>query len=492
MYCYVLVLCQWLLTIKVVLSEPLRFVQLQYADTERYVTVYWPDGVVLVDSPPYIHASTFEVHASSTDQNQWQLRAVKNNLYLSAENGGGSSCTANRTEASSWETFSVVFPYSDNRIQLQTSAGYWLGVNGTDSSPLIAGASEPGNTETFILIDVPQLRGVNVGSWFVPEKWMFDTSTSELWAGEGANATDLYTLCETLGPDEATARMNAHWGSWFTEEHFSDMASKGVNLVRVPIGYWDIVEAPPYVFGGITYIDKAVEWAGKHSMSVLIDLHGAPGSQNGQDHSGHAGEINWDEPDNVALTVEVLGKMAARWANDSAVWGFEMLNEPHYSLSQDLLTDFYRDAYTAIRVHSPDTIIVMNCLYGPYDWTASVLPEPQYRNVVLDLHLYTAFSSYTDPNEVYAASTAWGEQIRYLTPYYPIIIGEMSLATGLSTEDESIRQQFADSEMSSFENNAFGFVFWSDKIQYTSEDWCFVDGYKYVQEYYYRTNSSSR
>ena len=62
--------------------------------------------------------------------------------------------------------------------------------------------------------------------------------------------------------------------------------------------------------------------------------------------------------------------MSARWANVPGVWGFELMNEPHYSRSHELLTEFYRDAYDAIRKSSPDTHVVINSLYGPHDWTA--------------------------------------------------------------------------------------------------------------------------
>ena len=62
-------------------------------------------------------------------------------------------------------------------------------------------------------------------------------------------------------------------------------------------------ETAPYVFGGMEYIDKAVEWAVQFNMTVLIDLHGCPGSQNGQDHSGKSGDILWSDPANVAKTV---------------------------------------------------------------------------------------------------------------------------------------------------------------------------------------------
>ena len=40
-------------------------------------------------------------------------------------------------------------------------------------------------------------------------------------------------------------------------------------------------------------MEKATQWARTYGLHILIDLHGAPGSQNGEDHSGHAGSIGW-------------------------------------------------------------------------------------------------------------------------------------------------------------------------------------------------------
>lgn len=456
----------------------LKFVQLQSLASRQFVTVYWPDGSVRVDSVPYTHASTFELHV--LESGQWQLRAMKNNFYLSAEGGGGSSCSVNRSEASGWETFNVTYVTND-LVQLQTFSGNYLGIDGSGTSSLIATATQAGNTETFQLHDIPQHRAVNLGSWFVPEKWMFDEA-SALWAD--TDATDLYTLCLSLGQEEATQRMKAHWESWFTRDDFSVMASNGVNHVRIPIGYWDIIETYPYIYGAASYIDAAIEWAHEMNISVLLDLHGAPGSQNGQDHSGKAGAIEWPQEENVAETVAVLGLIAERWASHPAVWGIEMLNEPAGDISHDLLTSFYRDGYDAIRAYDDAVHVVMCSLYGPHDWTANVLPEPQYRNAVLDLHLYTVWSGFTTPQQYYDAAVQWGYDIRYLTPYYPIIVGEMSLATALTDYTPEMRQEFADNEMTSFRDNAFAYIFWSDKLQYHSEDWSFVDGFSYIKDYF--------
>lgn len=70
------------------------------------------------------------------------------------------------------------------------------------------------------------------------------------------------------------------------------MAAAGLNAVRIPFGYWavDVNDYEPYVSGQYPYLIRAVNWASELGMSVLIDLHGAPGSQNGQDNSGLIGQ----------------------------------------------------------------------------------------------------------------------------------------------------------------------------------------------------------
>ena len=56
-----------------------------------------------------------------------------------------------------------------------------------------------------------------------------------------------------------------------------------LNHVRIPIGYWAFEVGPgePYITGQLPYLQKAVTWAGNHNLKVIVDLHGAPGSQNG-------------------------------------------------------------------------------------------------------------------------------------------------------------------------------------------------------------------
>lgn len=57
----------------------------------------------------------------------------------------------------------------------------------------------------------------------------------------------------------------------FTAEH-----SCSLNHVRLPIGYWawDVSNGEPYIQGQIPYLEKAVGWAEKHGLKLIVDLHG--------------------------------------------------------------------------------------------------------------------------------------------------------------------------------------------------------------------------
>ena len=87
------------------------------------------------------------------------------------------------------------------------------------------------------------------------------------------------------------------------------------------------------------HIDNIFIWAEKYDIKVLLDLHGAPGSQNSEIHSGCV--VNSDDggpvkPEhyfdtiwNMQLAVAAIDVMAERCAEAGDVcFGVQVLNEP--------------------------------------------------------------------------------------------------------------------------------------------------------------------
>jgi len=53
--------------------------------------------------------------------------------------------------------------------------------------------------------------------------------------------------------------MRAHWDSFLTTEHIENLATRGVDMVRLPIGDWTLNPYGPYIGcmdGAADHIDK--------------------------------------------------------------------------------------------------------------------------------------------------------------------------------------------------------------------------------------------
>lgn len=135
------------------------------------------------------------------------------------------------------------------------------------------------------------------------------------------------------------------------------------------IGYWSIpitssdtnytTSADPYIPGAWPYLLRALGWAKEHGLHVIIDLHGAPGSQNGYDNSGQRGAAGWAQGNNVARTVDIVKFIAGQIGGMIDV--FELLNEPG-GWQEDIahvISDFFEDGYNAVRQAAGDSLKVM-------------------------------------------------------------------------------------------------------------------------------------
>src|ERR1700722_16807575 len=106
-----------------------------------------------------------------------------------------------------------------------------------------------------------KLHGVNLGGWLVLEKWIKPSLF------EGETAKDEYTLCQSWGREKAAARLKQHRETWITADDFAWMKVRGINSVRLPVGYWVAEENPPFITGQET-MDLAFRLAKANEISV--------------------------------------------------------------------------------------------------------------------------------------------------------------------------------------------------------------------------------
>ncbi len=316
------------------------------------------------------------------------------------------------------------------------------------------------------------LRGVNLGAWLVLEKWMVPS------VYEGTDAGDEFSLCQALGP-KAKSQLGHHRETFITAEDFRWIKNSGLNSVRLPVGYWALEAPKPYVSAG-DYIEFALDQAQKNNLRLVLDLHGAPGSQNGWDHSGRGGDVGWHkDPNNIKETVRILGTFAQKYGNHPALFGIELLNEPIWDIPVETLKGFYQDSYTQIRQYaSPQVAVIFHDSFRAMAWQ-NFMKGPEYSNVIIDTHLYQSFGDEdkqrTAQEQIIFALNRKSTLEQMQRDELPTFVGEWSLALpnhsirDLSTfEEDLVTGAYADTQLLSFEN-ARGWFFWSYKLESNSE-----------------------
>ena len=145
------------------------------------------------------------------------------------------------------------------------------------------------------------------------------------------------------------------------------MKAAGLSAIRIPLGYWavDLRDDEPYVAGQYPYLIQAVQWAREVGLQVMIDLHGAPGSQNGQDNSGLIGPVLFaSNSSNRDRSLDVLRNLTEEFSQSvygGAVTAIELLNEPRLdgeAFTMSRLKDFYVDGAKVVSRAEPSNIDV--------------------------------------------------------------------------------------------------------------------------------------
>ncbi len=239
------------------------------------------------------------------------------------------------------------------------------------------------------------LRGTNFGGWLVQERWMCPTEQTDTLS------TDM-ALYSRFGKERAEELISAYQDSWITEEDFKTVKELGLNVVRVPFTYMNVYYhlsdegelLSPSEFtlreDPFERLDFALEMCKKYGLYLILDLHGAVGSQNGSDHSGDTSRTNLYA--DTALgeayrekTAELWGLVAEHFAGESNVAGYDLLNEPTRA-SGATQWDYYDVLYKAVREADPDHMIFIEATWEPNN-----LPSPEdygWENVVYEYHHY--------------------------------------------------------------------------------------------------------
>lgn len=246
-----------------------------------------------------------------------------------------------------------------------------------------------------------KVRGLNIGGWLLLEPWITPSIFENVDPDGSKGIVDEYTLTKTLGAEQAYNQyLKSHWETWCTWADFKKIADSGFNMVRIPIGFWAYDNSnTPYASGAAPFLDAAIDWARSTGLKVLIDLHGAPGSQNGFDNSGQKmDKPTWTQGDTVAKTLSVLNTIQSKYGSgqyDDVVAGIQLLNEPLTpSLDLNTVRQFYYDGYYQQRDYSSSRTVVLHDGFQTTNyWNGMLTPsDNNAQQVVMDHHEYQVFT----------------------------------------------------------------------------------------------------
>ncbi len=288
------------------------------------------------------------------------------------------------------------------------------------------------------------LKGLNLGNWLAMEMWMLG---HEEPMGKGITDQCLMEskLEQRFGYDTKEQLLKLYRDSWMTSDDWNVIANAGFNVVRLPFLY-TMLEEPeqPKTLkqDAWHYLDLSIREAKARGLYVILDLHGAPGRQGWEQHTGCAGQNElWDSVDNRERTVWIWQELAKRYQGETTVAGYGLLNEP-WGTDKETLKEVSLELYHAIREYDQQHIVILPAHNtGGISAYGNPKKDDGLYNVAFEHHAYPGMFGWGDIGyEVnrdwldcgesgVAGVCLWDSYIQEAQA--PLLIGEMQPWTGL-------------------------------------------------------------
>ncbi|MFL6337185.1 MAG: glycoside hydrolase family 5 protein [Pyrinomonadaceae bacterium] len=260
------------------------------------------------------------------------------------------------------------------------------------------------------------LRGINLGNWLLPEGYMFKFKT--------ANSPRLISAVvnQLVGETEARRFWKTYRDNYVTAEDIHFIKQSGFNSVRVPFNYrLFVMEGETVRLEGVGYelLDRVVGWCRREGLYVILDMHGAPGGQTGDNIDDSWGyPFLFESAEAQELTVQLWRKLAARYRDEPAVIGYDLLNEPiaHHFDAASLnpkLEPVYRKIVAGIREVDKNHVVFLGG--AQWDTNFKVFGPPFDERVAYTFHKYwmevkpEAVQEYLDFSSKYNVPVWMGE-----------------------------------------------------------------------------------
>ncbi len=321
--------------------------------------------------------------------------------------------------------------------------------------------------------DTILLRGIGLGNWLLPEGYMWHFGEA------GDRPRKIEKIVEDLTSPEFSQNFWKEFRKNFiTEADIKRIKELGFNSVRPALNarvFMTEGDTAVFIEENFALLDSLVEWCEKHQLYVILDMHGAPGGQTGQnidDSPNNEPELFMNPIFEHRLT-RLWMKLVERYKDNPVVAGYDLLNEPLPENTgaaekyKHLLVPMYKRLTEQIRTIDQKHMIILEGYNWSNNW--SEFTEVFDDNVVHQFHYYC----WSNPDNLNDISYFLQERERLGTPVWVGETGERNPVIYFGTTQY-------------FEYNNIGWSFWPWKkinnrqVLYSVKE---PEGYDKIVEY---------
>ena len=281
------------------------------------------------------------------------------------------------------------------------------------------------------------LRGVNAGNILLQEGWMspfalepkYDKNGDLVKDKDGNLSYPEFTQEDFLSAldmnpnlkDSKDELLDSYYKTFFSEDDFRIVKEElKFNCIRLPF-YWRNILNDDYSRKeesvAFSYLDWFLENCSKYELYLILDLHGAPQSQNGYEHSGIIQDkaMLYNDKKAMEATINLWGYVSDYYTNRKPELGsyiatYDLLNEPQTEKNTPEAKecfDLQDKIYQRIRKNNDKHLITIESV-----WDFSVSPDPKeygWENIMYEYHHYNwnnkivtmdAFMAYHDMKHI--------------------------------------------------------------------------------------------
>ncbi len=236
------------------------------------------------------------------------------------------------------------------------------------------------------------IRSVGLGNWLLPEGYMWK------FGGNADRPRRIEEVVrELIGEEQAKLFWQSFRANYITEADVARMKELGFNTVRVALNarlFMTETDNPQLVDEGFILLENLVTWCKNQGVYVIIDMHGAPGGQTGQnidDSPNDLPELFMDVKHQDAL-VKLWLAIVEKYKDEPTVAGYDLLNEPLPQVTG--AADKYKDQLEPLYIRLTNEIRKIDSKHmitiEGYDWSNnwSLFKKPFDDNMFYQFHYY--------------------------------------------------------------------------------------------------------